>query len=277
MEKTQSHPGATPTSATPTSATPTSATPTSATPTPTTVFISKETTMRLLKDVREMMTCAEPGIYYKHSETDMLRGYALIMGPKDSLYEGGYYFFKFKFPPDYPHSPPVVEFLTNDGETRMHPNMYKNRRMCMSILNSWRGEQWSGCQTIKSVLLTIMSLLDSKPLLHEPGITEKNPDYDTYHRIIQFKNYDFCMLRLLKSLSAFKQIIADIEYHDQFYEHMCAEFRKHHVQHLARLNVLVGKHPHPESLRTTNVYQITATIHYASVLRSFQECVQLLV
>jgi len=250
---------------------PASATPATTTPIP--VFISKETTMRLLKDVREMMTCPEQGIYYKHSETDMLCGYALIIGPQDSLYEGGYYFFKFKFPPDYPHSPPVVEFLTNDGETRMHPNMYKNRRMCMSILNSWRGEQWSGCQTIKSVLLTIMSLLDSKPLLHEPGITEKNLDYDTYHRIIQFKNYEFCMLRLLKSLSEFKQIIADIEHHEQFYEHMCAEFRKHHVQHVARLNVLVSKYPTAETLRTTNVYQINATINYASVLRTFQECV----
>ena len=34
------------------------------------VFISKETTMRLLKDVREVMSCAELGIYYKHSETN---------------------------------------------------------------------------------------------------------------------------------------------------------------------------------------------------------------
>ena len=64
---------------------------------PAPVFISKETTLRLLRDVREMMTCAETGIYYKHSETDMLRGYALIMGPPDSLYHGGYYFYKFKF------------------------------------------------------------------------------------------------------------------------------------------------------------------------------------
>lgn len=239
-----------------------------------TVFVSKETTMRLLKDVREVMTCAETGIYYKHSETDMLRGYALIMGPPDSLYHGGYYFFKFKFPPDYPHSPPVVEFLTNDGETRMHPNMYKNRKVCVSILNTWRGEQWSGCQTITSVLLTLMSLLDSKPLLNEPGITEKNPDYDAYHRIIRFKNYEFCMLHALKSLHVFKQTIADIEHHEQFYEHMCAEFRKHHPQHLERLTALAAQYPHAEVLRTTHVYQITATINYAAVLRTFNECVQ---
>ena len=238
------------------------------------VFVSKETTMRLLRDVREMMTCEETGIYYKHSETDMLIGYALIMGPPDSLYHGGYYFYKLKFPPDYPHAPPVVEFLTNDGETRMHPNMYKTRKVCVSILNTWRGEQWSGCQTIKSVLLTIMSLLDDKPLLNEPGITEKNPDYNTYHRIIQFKNYEFCMLFLLKSLDTFKQIIADIEHHEQFYEHMCAEFQKNHPQHLDNLTRLVSQYPHGELLRTTNVYQINAVVNYASVMRAFQECIQ---
>ena len=235
------------------------------------VFISKETTLRLLKDVREVMACAELGIYYKHSETNMLCGYALLMGPPDSLYHGGYYFFKFRFPPDYPHAPPVVEFLTNDGETRMHPNMYKSRKVCVSILNSWRGEQWSGCQTIKSVLLTLMSLLDNKPLLNEPGITDKNPDYDAYHRIIQCKTYEFCMLHLLKSLDTFKQYIADIEYHEQFYAHMCAEFKKHHPHHLARLTALAAQYPHPEVLRTAHVYQITATINYAAILRAFKE------
>ena len=236
------------------------------------VFITKETTLRLLKDVREMMTSPESGIYYKHSETDMMCGYALIIGPQDSLYEGGYYFYKFKFPHDYPHSPPVVEFLTNDGETRMHPNMYKNRKMCVSILNSWRGEQWTGCQTIKSVLLTIMSLLDSKPLLNEPGITEHNADFATYHRIIQCKNYEFSMLHLLKSLSVFKQAIPDIDYHEQFYEHMCDEFKKHCERYSVVLSALVSKHPHPELLRTTNVYQMNAVVNYPSILQVFHEC-----
>ena len=236
--------------------------------------VSKETMMRLLKDVRDMMTCSESGIYYKHSETNMMIGYAMIVGPPDSLYAGGYYFYRFKFPMDYPHAPPLVEFLTNDGETRMHPNMYKNRRMCMSLLNSWRGEQWSGCQSIRSILLTIMSLLDDKPLLHEPGITDKNPDYEAYHRIIQFKNYEFSMLHLLKSEDAFRSTIADIEFHDQFYEHMCAKFRQTHPQHLEKLSGLLEQNPQPVVLRTTHVYQLTATVNYASAMRAFQECVQ---
>jgi hypothetical protein len=119
-----------------------------------------------------------------------------------------------------------------------------------------------------------MSLLDNKPLLNEPGITEKNPDYESYHRIIQFKNYEFCMLHVLKSLQVFKQVIVDIEHHDQFFEHMCDEFRKHHVQHLDRLTALAQRYPQPELLRTTHVYQINAVVNYAVVVRSFQECVQ---
>jgi ubiquitin-protein ligase len=235
--------------------------------------ISKETTLRLLRDVRDMMTCSEPGIYYKHSETDMLVGYALIVGPPDSLYHGGYYFYKFKFPADYPHAPPVVEFLTNDGETRMHPNMYKSRKVCVSILNTWRGEQWSGCQTIRSILLTLMSLLDDKPLLNEPGITDKNPDYDAYHRIIQFKNYDFCMLHLLKSEDVFRSTIADIEFHEQFYQHMCDEFRKGHALHAPKLSRLLIQFPHSVVFRTTHVYHLTAAVDYAKVMQAFQTCV----
>jgi len=49
----------------------------------------------------------------------MLKGNALIIGPPDTPYEGGYYLFKFIFPSDYPFSPPKITYHTNDGVTRM--------------------------------------------------------------------------------------------------------------------------------------------------------------
>jgi ubiquitin-conjugating enzyme E2 Z len=149
--------------------------------------------------------------------------------------------------------------------------MYKNRKLCVSILNTWRGDQWTGCQTIKSVLMTIMSLLDDKPLLHEPGITRQNPDYETYHRIIQYKNYQFNMLHLLQSMTAFKQVIADIDFHEQFYEHMRASFCKSHLRHSAAIDALLLKHPHPELLRTTHVYQMNVMINYNAVKTAFED------
>ena len=124
-------------------------------------IISKSTIKRLTKDIKEIYKnpLTDNNIYYKHSDNDILSGTALIIGPEDTIYEGGYYLFSFKFPYDYPHSPPVVTFNTNDGVTRFHPNLYKSGKVCLSILNTWDGEPWTGCQTISSVLLSICSLL----------------------------------------------------------------------------------------------------------------------
>ena len=36
----------------------------------------------------------------------MLEAYAMIIGPKGTLYEGGYLFFNIDFPKNYPYSPP---------------------------------------------------------------------------------------------------------------------------------------------------------------------------
>jgi ubiquitin-conjugating enzyme E2 Z len=127
-------------------------------------IISKESVHRLLSDVRQIMR--EPldsnGIYYTHDETDMLKGWAMIVGPSDTPYFGGFYFFKFQFPSDYPYSPPVVTCHTGDGFVRFNPNLYTNGKVCISILNTWRGEPWSACQTISTVLLTLCTILCQK-------------------------------------------------------------------------------------------------------------------
>ena len=61
--------------------------------------INKETMHRLLKDVRQIIKhpLTDNNIYYIHDDTDMMKGYALIIGPEDTPYFGGFYFFKFDF------------------------------------------------------------------------------------------------------------------------------------------------------------------------------------
>lgn len=169
-----------------------------------TIVISRETTKRLLKDVRELIKnpLHEEGIYYKHDETEMLKGYAYICGPKDSVYFGGNYFYEFNFPYDYPHRPPKVKFLNMgglDGHTRFHPNMYKNGKMCLSILNTWKGDQWTGCQSIRTILLTILSILDNAPLLHEPGFSETHKDFKPYNEIIRYRNLEYSVCYILQN------------------------------------------------------------------------------
>ena len=125
------------------------------------IIITQDTVKRLVKDVKEIMKnpLTSQGIFYQHDENDMLKGYAMIVGPKDTPYEDGFYFFEFKFPTNYPFSPPNVIYNTNDGRTRFNPNLYVNGKVCISILNTWKGEQWTSCQTISSILLTLASIL----------------------------------------------------------------------------------------------------------------------
>jgi ubiquitin-conjugating enzyme E2 Z len=164
-----------------------------------TTFISKETISRLLKDVKQILKnpLTENGIYYIHDDTDILKGYALIIGPSDTPYYGGNYFFEISYPTDYPHSPPSIKYMTNGNKIRFNPNLYTCGKVCVSLLNTWRGEQWTSCQTISTVLLTLCTLLCKDPLLNEPGVNKDNKDMESYNEIIEFANLDIAICDII--------------------------------------------------------------------------------
>lgn len=163
------------------------------------ITIEKSTIKRLLSDIKQIKRepLEDSGIYYKHDEANMLKGYAMIIGPENTPYQFGFYFFEIDFPVNYPHSPPKFTFRTGDGITRFNPNFYRSGKCCVSILNTWKGEQWTSCQTLSSVLLTIQSLFNDKPLLNEPGIREDNADFYVYNNIITYKNMEVAIIDIL--------------------------------------------------------------------------------
>ena len=129
-------------------------------------MLGKDTIKRIAADVADIIKnpLDDNGIFYKHNEEKLLSGYALIIGPEDTPYFGGNYLFEFLFPSDYPFTPPKVIFRTGDGLTRFNPNLYKNGKVCLSVLNTWKGPQWSSCQSIRSILLTLVTVLNSNPM-----------------------------------------------------------------------------------------------------------------
>jgi len=165
--------------------------------------VSKNSTKRLLLDVADIMRdpLCEQGIHYIHDEGNMFKGTAMIIGPSDTPYAHGFYFFKFKFPKEYPFKPPALTYCTNDGVTRFNPNLYRSGKVCVSILNTWKGDQWTSCQSIRSILLTLVTLLNENPLTNEPGFSPTHRSCLPYKRMVEYKNFSVAILGMLNQSS----------------------------------------------------------------------------
>jgi ubiquitin-protein ligase len=162
---------------------------------------------RLAKDVAELAKhpLDSDGIFYQHQEDDIRKGIAVITGPEGSAYHNGYYVFAFQYPEAYPVEPPKVKMLTRANyhgnpirPIRLHPNLYANGFVCLSLLGTWQGEPWTSCCSIRVVLLALQSLFDDDPYLHEPKVNINDLDHDPYNIAIRYHNLTDGLCRFYK-------------------------------------------------------------------------------
>ncbi len=85
-------------------------------------------------------------------EKDLLNWYFLILGPKDSVYEGGYYIGQLMLPFNYPGKPPHMKLLTPSG--RFLPN----QKICMSN-TGYHIESWSAGWNIRNMIIGFLSMM----------------------------------------------------------------------------------------------------------------------
>ena len=233
-----------------------------------TTFLSKETISRLLKDVKHIIKnpLTDNGIYYIHDDTDMLKGYALIIGQVDTPYFGGNYFFEFTYPSDYPHSPPKVKYWTNGNNIRFNPNLYICGKVCVSLLNTWRGDQWTSCQTISTVLLTLCTLLCSDPLLNEPGVDKKHVDMKSYDEIIQYANLDIAVCGIVDRTPG-----VFMPFFEHFYPFVKENFNKNYdklIEFAERKNDEFDKQAKNYK---TGFYSMNISVDYNKIIQKLQE------
>ena len=147
------------------------------------------TLKRVKRDIYSILSEPLPYIFIFPDENDILKVQAVISGPDNTPYQGGFFHFFIKFPSDYPVKPPKVKLLTTgQNQIRFNPNLYKNGMVCLSILGTWTGPQWSPAQSLSSVLLSIQSLMNEKPYFNEPGFHREKfaGDAQRYNDTVQY-------------------------------------------------------------------------------------------
>ena len=92
-------------------------------------------------------------------EDNMFHWNAMIYGPPDTLYAGYEFLLDIVLPADYPNAPPTVKFITPIS----HVNVNQSGDICLDIIKT---EEWKRTLTIRSVILSVISLLG------DPNVTD---------------------------------------------------------------------------------------------------------
>jgi len=148
-------------------------------------MLSKEL-MRLEKD-------PVPGFTVEPASDDLFVWTVGLYGAPGTIYEGGYFKAKMKFPETYPMDPPSMVMT----QPMWHPNIYEDGRLCISILHppgddamsgELASERWNPTQSVTTVLLSVISML-SEPNISSPANVDASVMYrnklDEYNKIVR--------------------------------------------------------------------------------------------
>lgn len=138
--------------------------------------------------------------------------------------------------------------------------------MCVSLLNTWRGDQWTSCQTISTVLLTLCSLLCNNPLLNEPGVNTNHRDKDNYNEIIEYSNINIAVCDvvnkksgvLLKQFTYFNDIIKQ-------------HFTEVYSKHLEFIEKKILKNKYTITRVKTDFFRLDVVIDYVNLMNKLKD------
>jgi len=114
---------------------------------------------RLQSELMSLMMGGDAGISAFPDGDNIFQWTGTITGGAGTVYEGLTFKLALKFPTSYPFEPPQVTFSTSC----FHPNVDQYGNICLDILK----EKWSAAYNVRTILLSIQSLLGD-PNLDSP-------------------------------------------------------------------------------------------------------------
>ena len=120
----------------------------------------------LKKQLRDLMKNNDLGVSVGLiDDNDFYNWSVVFTGPEDTIFEGGYFKAILTFPQDFPQNPPEMKFITE----MWHPNIYKDGKVCISILHSpgvdqfneqeKADERWRPSLGVEQIIISVISML----------------------------------------------------------------------------------------------------------------------
>ncbi len=113
--------------------------------------LNPQVTRYIARELHSLMSSPMEGITVLMDEKDLTQVEAVIEGPADTPYAGGFFKVKLTIGKDFPSSPPKGFFLTKI----FHPNVSAKGEICVNTLK----RDWKSDLGIKHILLTVKCLL----------------------------------------------------------------------------------------------------------------------
>ncbi|KAJ8607076.1 hypothetical protein CTAYLR_009903 [Chrysophaeum taylorii] len=91
-------------------------------------------------------------IWASHKESNILVWSFLVAPPDDTVYRGGWYWGRLKFPSEYPMMPPSITVVTPSGR------FATNTKICLSI-SDFHPESWNPALQVSTILKGVLSFM----------------------------------------------------------------------------------------------------------------------
>jgi ubiquitin-protein ligase len=216
---------------------------------------------RAINDLRIFYRDAGPGCYLYYDDANLTILKALVVGPKDTPYFGGFYCFNLTLGDSYPMAPPTAKYLTTDGYIRLGPNIYQTGNVCLSILNTWGDKDWTPVQNLLNIVTVLQSILNDNPLNNEPNYYKSkitDPKCHDYIGYVHYHNYAYAIAHILQHPPV-----------PELHQIMINHFLEDYPEHVNILQKLIASNYNNTTINT--IYSHSSKLDFTSALNKINE------
>jgi ubiquitin-protein ligase len=180
---------------------------------------------RIIKDIgileKNKVELHSRGVFWHFNEENIKSGAFLII-PKHkeanpqftSPYTNGIFLFELDIPDDFPLSPPRLTFNPKQNKYRLHPNYYEYGKVCLSVINTWSGNDWTPSMSLMSIVNIVEERFNENSLRFEPGHEQDSDDKIIFfNKIIRYGVADVAICAVFenkyKEYAIFRDVIKE--------------------------------------------------------------------